>query len=357
MPGDDGELWGKERVIATLMRAQRESGDVFPRLITFSPCPLSGALAAAGFPVEVLCGNAASSPWTAFLRLKRSLKRRPPELLHTHGYKANIIGRLAHATGTPMRGLVSTCHGWVESTARTRFYNRIDRATAFASDVVTVTDDGMCARVRGGARCKYIANGIEDRCLASPEDRQTARAQFKIPEHRLAVGMLGRAETAKGVREIVAAARRTAALPIQWLIAGSGPLELEIKAAALPNLTCLGYVSQSARYLEAIDVYLQASHAEGLSLALLEAMRAALPIVATPVGSTLLAVREMREALVVDVNDTDAIISAVSRLMRDPPLAMRLGSAARRRFETMFHVQRQHLAFLNLYRSCDRKYA
>lgn len=347
-------LWGKERVIATLMRAQRDSGEVLPRLITFVPCPLSDLLATEGFGVDTLDTIDHTVPIRAFLALRRLLRQRAPVLVHTHGYKANIVARAARASGVRMRGLVSTCHGWVDETPRLRLYNHVDRATAFGSDIVTVPDRGMLSRFPANAQLRYVPNGINDRRPASRGERLAAKAHFGLPTDRLLVGILGRTEAAKGVFDVLEAARRTANLSIQWLIAGSGPLEDSIAKQQLSNVTYLGYVNESARYLDALDVYLQASHAEGLSLSLLEAMRAGLPIVATRVGSTAIAVRDTYEALLVSIKDVDGITTAVRKIMNDTGLATQLATAARQRFESAFQTKQQHDAFLDIYRSCDR---
>jgi glycosyltransferase involved in cell wall biosynthesis len=348
------ELWGKERMIATLIDAQLQSEEVLPRLVTFAPCALVEVVAARGVSAKALDGKQLLVPVHAFAELARHLVDGPPALLHTHGYKANLVGRAARGAGVPMRGLVSTCHGWVDETFHTRIYNRIDRFTSYASDVVTVPDPNMLRRFPRGVRRAFVANGVEDRTLASTGERISARARFGFPANRLLVGVLARTDGAKGVLDVVEAARRTAHLPIQWLIAGSGPLEQDIRNARLSNLTFVGYVAESARYLDAIDIYLQASHTEGLSLSLLEAMRAGLPIVATNVGSTALAARPMREAMLVPSAKVAEIIEAVCALMNDRGLASRLGSAARERFESSFTIEHQHYAFLELYASCDR---
>jgi glycosyltransferase involved in cell wall biosynthesis len=248
--------------------------------------------------------------------------------------------------------LVATCHGWINETARTRLYNRIDLATAFVSDVVTVPDYGMLAQLPRAVERKYVPNGVDNRAPATEEQRRAARAQFKLSPDAMIVGVLGRLEEAKGMRDVLESARRTVDIGIHWAFAGSGPLEDEIRRANLPNVTLLGYVSDSARYLDALDVYLQASHTEGLSLSLLEAMRAQLPIVATPVGATAEAARHTREALLVRTGDVGDIIRAVRLLRDNEELASHLAAAARRRFEDAFTTQSQHQAFLEIYRAC-----
>lgn len=355
MDAGEGVLWGKERVIATLMRAQFESGVIRPELVTFSPCRLAQHALSEGFPVDTISARHAPLYGRTLQTLRRLLVQKLPLLLHTHGYKANIVGRILRVTGAPMQGLISTCHGWVEDRFRLRLYNYVDRASASLSDVVTVTDEMMLSQLPRGVRSAFIPNGIEYRAPVPASARFAAKARFKLPQDRFTVGVLGRLEAAKGTLDVVEAARRTMHLPLQWVIAGSGPLERRLLLNRLPNITLLGYVRDSEEYLKAIDVYLQASHAEGLSLALLEAMRAGLPIVATRAGSTTIAARPMQESIAVTAGDVDAIISAVCKVKDNPRFAAQLAAAARQRFEHDFIAGRQHEAFLSLYDSCESR--
>ncbi len=115
-----------------------------------------------------------------------------------------------------------------------------------------------------------------------------------------------------------------------------------------------GYIEQSEGYLAGLDVYVQASHAEGLSLALLEAMRAGCAIVATDVGATRAAVTDGESALLVPARQPAALRDALLTLRRDPELRRRLGCAARARFERDFHIRRQHQSYLELYAPGER---
>jgi glycosyltransferase involved in cell wall biosynthesis len=111
-----------------------------------------------------------------------------------------------------------------------------------------------------------------------------------------------------------------------------------IRNAAPKNLSCLGFLSPADDFLAAIDVYVQPSFTEGLSLSLLEAMRAALPIVATNVGATAKAVRNGREAIFVRPAPDD-ILAAVGKMRADPAMRTRMGAAARLRFDEEFRME------------------
>ncbi len=347
-------LWGKERLVEGLMLAQRASGDVDPRLITFTPCSLGEVMRGHGFDVTVLEATHRRLPVRSLPALRRTLAARPPAVLHTHGYKANLVGRLARATALPMRGLVATCHAWFDETRATRAYNVLDRETAVFSDVTTVADARMLDLMPRRGRTAYVANGIPDRVPPNGDDRRAARERFGFPDDRYVVGFLARTNAAKGIPELLEAARRCRDERILWAIAGTGDLAESIVAADLPNVLFLGYVGESDAYRAAIDAFVQASHIEGLSLSLLEAMRAGLPIIATRAGSTALALDDGREGRLVDPGDIDGLVAAARAFAADRDEGRRYGAAARARFERDFRVDRQQRDFLMIYRSIAR---
>ena len=343
-------LWGKERVVRSLMRAQRASGAVEPSLVSFTPCPLAHQMAAEGFNVSTLEPSHSAIPARSLLALRRALSVRGGCVVHTHGYKANVVTRLARASGTSIPALVSTCHGWGIETARARLYNELDRRTAPLSDVTTVASESMLGRFGASARVRFIANAIPDQAPADAQQRREARARFGFPEDRIVIGVLGRTSAAKGLPDVLAAAASTFDRPFVWAVAGVGEDGKPPGQDPPPNVRFLGYVSDTASYLAALDLYVQASHAEGLSLALLEAMRAERAIVATDTGSTAFAVRDGNEGLLIRPGDVRGLVGAVDRVASDETLRSRLGAAARARFADAFRIERQHEAFLALYR-------
>jgi len=353
LTGTGPGLWGKERLVSHLMVAQRDSGEVEPALVTFSPCSLADEMRERGFDVDVLEPEHRRLPWLGALNLRRILYDLPKAaVVHSHEYKANVVSRLLRRSGARMSGLVSTSHAWFDETRALRAYNILDRQTAFMSDVTTVADRNMIARFPRRGRFEYVANGLPDRVPPAPEIRAAGRARLGIPPDRFAIGFLARTNASKGIPEVLEAARRSAELPIIWVIGGAGDLDGQILAAALPNVRYVGYVSDSDEYRSGLDVYLQASRIEGLSLSLLEAMRAGLPIVATDAGSTSLAVANREEALVIPAGDAGRLLEAVMAMANDREFAARLGRAARQRFGREFRIDRQHRDFLRVYRSC-----
>lgn len=347
--GDAQLLWGKERVVQELMQAQRSSGEIEPRLIVFTSTLLSEMVAADGFRVDILEERHAAVPYRSLPRLMRLIAADPGLVMHTHGYKANVVARLARQLGAPSGRLISTCHGWIDETLNTRLYNKLDRLTGAWSDIITAPNRQMLAKFGRCTRTAYIPNAVADRPVASSSDRRVARTAFGWHDQEFIVGSLGRLDRVKGALNYLQAAASAKDWPIFWAAAGAGPLEAEYRGATLSSLRFVGYVYPPDQYLAAIDVFVQPSVSEGLSLALLEAMRAGKPIVATRAGGTDAAITDDVDGLLVDVEDPDALGAAVVRLFQNRQLAARLGAAARARFEREFRIERQHRAFHQLY--------
>jgi glycosyltransferase involved in cell wall biosynthesis len=352
--GGTAHLWGKERVIHWLMRAQREHGGLTTELIAFSPALLVDFLRNEGFTATILSESHAAFSPAMFFALRAALRERPGAVVHTHGYKANILARLARVTGAPMRRLVSTSHGFDSYAPRLALYNALDRWTGYLSDQCTVTDPRMALRFPPGVHVQYVANALPDAPAATEEERSAGRARFGFRDAQFVVGMLHRLIPQKGVEEFLHATRHCREWgreDILFVIAGEGPLRGEVEAEALhaPNLRYLGYLDPPDEYLAALDVFVQPSRSEGLSLALLQAMRAGRPIIATRVGATQETVEDGLEALVIEPRDPAALGAAVLRLADDRPYAEPLGLRARERFVADFRIERQQRDFFKLY--------
>ncbi len=350
--GAGAGLWGKERLVEALMLAQRSSGLLAPRMAVFAPGPVVDVMRAHDFDVDVLEARHRRVPVHALPAFIGSLRKGPRAVVHTHGYKANFVGRAARVVGAPMRALVATCHGWTDETRATRFYNELDRQTAFLSDATTAPDANMLKRFPRRGQLLAVLNALPDAEPPSQQARTEARARFGFTDDRMVIGFLARTTEPKGILELLEAARLTVDEPVVWAIAGTGELADHVVRLTLPNVRFFGYVADAASFRAGLDAFVQSSHREGLSLSLLEAMRDGLPIIATDVGSTALAVRDRLEAYIVPPRDAPALAAGARALIHDRAAATNMGAAARGRFRDAFCIERQHRDFLALYQSC-----
>lgn len=127
--------------------------------------------------------------------------------------------------------------------------------------------------------------------------------------------------------------------------------ELGLDGAA----TFAGFVAEPESQWQDAAVYVQPSRTEGMSLALVEAMAAGLPIVATNVGGTPEAIDHEVHGLLVPPEDVEGLAAAVERLLRDRPLAARLAAAARQRALDVFSAGRMVEDYAEVYERVIRR--
>jgi glycosyltransferase involved in cell wall biosynthesis len=129
------------------------------------------------------------------------------------------------------------------------------------------------------------------------------------------------------------------------VLGGTGDLEGVQKLAAelgiADRLSCPGWLGPHAKSaaLASSLIFLLPSHAEGMPMALLEAMSWGLPVIATPVGGIPQVVDPEVSGLLVAAGDIEALAGQIERLLADPALRKRLGANARTRIEIDFSLR------------------
>jgi len=179
-------------------------------------------------------------------------------------------------------------------------------------------------------------------------DRAEARRACGLPEDGFLVGYLGALEDKKGVADLLRAADCAGVRGLRVALAGEGSLRSAL--AARTDGLVLGPLSDPRPFLRSLDVFAFPSHQEALPLAVLEAMAAGLPLVATRVGGIPEAVEDEETGLLVPPRDPERLAAALRRLAEDPALARRLGEAARARVCREFSAERMVEQTLAVYR-------
>jgi glycosyltransferase involved in cell wall biosynthesis len=301
-------------------------------------------------------------PWwdlRGMIRLYRFLRRERYMVVHTHTSKAGFVGRLAAwLAGAPV--VLHTLHGFAfhERTPRaTRtFYSTLERLAARWCDrIIAVTEFhrrwalelGICREENIVA----VPNGI-----AIPQPSGAAmkvRRGWNVQPGELILLTAGRLAPEKGLEDLIEAAAmlQSAGRPFRVILAGDGPMRAQLEAlaenrGAAGRVAFLGYREDVADLLAACDLVVLPSVREGLSIALLEAMAAGKPIVATRIGGNLAVAGQEEMALLVPPGDPKALADAILRYWRDPALRHRLGAKARLIFEDRYTEDRM----LNSYR-------
>jgi glycosyltransferase involved in cell wall biosynthesis len=286
----------------------------------------------------------------ALVELVRLLRAERPLIVHANSSKAGVLGRLAAVIArAPAR--VFTAHGWAFAAhdgAAARAYLWADRLMSrVTTGTICVAESerraGLRARTCRADRTVVIHNGV---ALDGPRRAPGSR---RSPAEILSVGRL------RGPKDFTTLAHAVARLEpgsVHLRIVGDGP-DREALAALIERLGAsdsielLGERRDVAGLLAESDMFVLSSRSEGLPMSVLEAMAAAVPVVATAVGGIPELVRDSETGVLAPPGDAAALAAALERLARDAELRDRMGEAGRRRVERDFSLaafRREHLA-------------
>lgn len=177
-------------------------------------------------------------------------------------------------------------------------------------------------------------------------------------ERRPTLLFLGEVSRRKGIYDLVPALARAAGrVPeLELVCGGTGDIE-EIRRLAGQlgvggRVTCKGWLDADRKRvaLASAMVFVLPSYAEGMPMALLEAMSWGLPVIATPVGGVPQVITHEVNGLLVRPGDSDGLAAAICRLMESPALRARLGAAARATIEERFSLAASIERLLEIYR-------
>lgn len=278
------------------------------------------------------------------------------DVVHTHGYKANIYARWAFRKSRVP--LVATCHNWIDNDLTLRAYGWLDRTSLRSFERVVAVSEGVRARLLasgvGPERVRIIRNGI-----ALPPRASQAAVEDRQP---LTVGLVGRLSPEKGVDTFIRAAAQVLrkSQGTQFVIVGEGPERASLQSlidelGVGGNVRLLGRRDDMAAVYPLLDVQVLSSRTEGLPMALLEGMANGLPVVATRVGEIPAVVRDGDTGLLVQPDGDSEIAAAISELLEHPARRYTMGANARQRIAAEFSASQMADHYLDVYREAISK--
>jgi glycosyltransferase involved in cell wall biosynthesis len=342
------EIGGLEVVVANLVR------HASPRFHQHVICleglgPIASRIESRDVKIEVI-GDPGTQVWRSVRELRRRLKELRPDVLHTHNEKAHIRGALALLGWRGAPKLVHTRHGRSRVTGRrAQMANRL--ALKRSAFLVSVSDDANLIALAEGARyerARVIQNGVDVQAFDASGYEERAG--------RMRAVMVCRLSPVKDVATMIRATRIIVnSHPDFHLdIVGDGPARQSLQTLQRVlglerHVTFHGAQEDVRPYLQQATVFVQSSLSEGISLTLLEAMAAGLPVVATDVGGTAEVVQKGTTGVLVEPENVDALAAAVIRLLTDRAQLVSMSRAARERAERCFDVRQMAAAYEALY--------
>jgi len=288
--------------------------------------------------------------------IRNFICERELDILHTHGYKADIYGyRAAKSTRA---GLVATAHSWPGKSPVLRLYALLDRVILRWFDYVCAVSGKVADALRRfhvpSEKITVVENGIDIGQFSG--GRPVLREELGLTENPL-VGYVGRLAPEKGLEHLLHAAEGILnTLPAaKFILAGEGPQRsaLEKLAGQLcieKSVIFLGRRSDLASIYASFDVFVLPSLSEGMPLAVLEAMAAKRPVVATRVGAIPEMVKDQQTGLLVDAGDITGLQSAISLLLGRRDLCRSFGQSGHEVAKTLFSSDSMAKNYLGIYR-------
>jgi len=291
-----------------------------------------------------------------YRELRTLLNAVRPSIVHTHGYHADIVaGWAARARGIRH---VSTVHGFLGVPLRNHIYERLQLLALRKADAVFAVSRQLVERVqRSGvkaSRIHLVPNGF-----VAPGElvaRDAARKKLALPADQKIVGWVGRLSREKGA-DIALRAIALTRVPWRLSMIGDGPerdrlLQLANSLRIDDRVAWHGAIDHAGRYLPAFDAFLLSSRTEGTPIALLEAMHARVPIVATTVGGVADVV-SAGEAILVGAERPQAIASALDQIAAEPGAAVHRTSLAHERLLRKFDADGWVASVESVYATLD----
>ncbi|MDB4876553.1 MAG: glycosyl transferase group 1 [Gemmatimonadetes bacterium] len=354
---ETGGAGGAERMMVHLGdELLRRGHEVIPVLPTGRDPWMATQFVDRGCPPEMFTAKEGSADLHCLAQMVRILYRRKVDVVHTHEFFTSVYGgAAARLLRTPH---VITMHGGryyssgAHRRAALRWSARGSRAVVGVSDATATELADQLGLARD--RVQVVHNGVR------PEtgDRAPVRNELGVKDDELLVVAVGNLYPVKAhivLLRALANMRANGAAP-NWrvAIAGRGGEEPALRAFVSEHqledhVHILGYRSDIANILAASDVYAMPSLSEGLPMALIEAMFARRPVIASRTGGIPEVVTDGVDGLLVPPGDDAALADGLSRLFADAALRDRLATAGRGRAMDRFGVERMVDAYERLY--------
>lgn len=347
---------GTERLVIEIVKALRERVESIVCCLD-DPGSWADEVRALHVPIVSLSRTPGFHPALA-MRLARVMRDYDIDVVHCHHYSPYVYGLLASVL-KPGTQLVFTEHGKLSDAPPSRKRRLVNpllarlpgRLCAVSADLRRhMLDEGFPSR-----RVGVTYNGIDPAKRPGADQRQAARASLGVAGDAFVIGTVGRLDPVKNLQLLL----RAHAIVLQKradatvVIIGDGAERASLEAAArdlgiAESVVFSGYRADVRFLMSAFDVFVNCSAYEGVSLTILEAMAAALPVIATPVGGNPEVVVDHETGLLVP-GRARSLAEAITSLAVNREQRRVMGEAGRWRVKRHFSIERMVQAYADAY--------
>jgi glycosyltransferase involved in cell wall biosynthesis len=318
----------------------------------------------------------------AFFLIWKAIRQYKARIVHTHGSKSGVLGRLAaKMLGIPV--IIHTFHGHLFHS----YYNSIgSRLICFAERQLAKITTAIIAlsneqykeltetfAIVPARKTRIIQLGVDEKIFALSNPRQTAqyRERYGLQPHTVAIGIVGRIVPIKNHLMFLQAAKafvqKHPQLPVKFLIVGDGEQRKELyqwlqqqqMPFDAPDMPCPGaqvvftsWANDMATVYHSLDVVVLTSFNEGTPLSIIEAQFCSKPVIATNVGGVKDTFANGVSGLLIESNHPQQLVTALYQLVQQAPQRMAMGQAGISIARQRFSKQNEVKAMQQLYLEC-----
>ncbi|MFH1776262.1 MAG: glycosyltransferase [Candidatus Omnitrophota bacterium] len=312
----------------------------------------------AGIPVHIIKkrnGLDFFLPW----KLKRLFQENQIDIVHTHNYAPWLYAAVAKNMVQEIR-LIHTEHSNVDDLKRRKILEKI---LSYATDYI-VCDSANVAGFMvkeeniNRQKIKTILNGIDVGRFSRQDMQKTLKKELGIDEDTRVIGTVGRLVEVKDHLTLI----KSFSLVLDKLknviliIVGDGPLRKKLEdfsrdIEVRKNIMFLGARDDVDKVLQIFDLFVLSSLSEGLPLALIEAMAASIPVVATAVGGNCEVVPDEKTGYLVTPKEPKQMAEKIITILTDKKLQKKMGECACQRVREHFNLEIMVQEYEQLYLS------
>ncbi|MDG9667848.1 glycosyltransferase family 4 protein [Hahella sp. CR1] len=352
-----GDVWaGAEKQLYELCKALVSTNKLDISVILFNEGVLADKLRQLNIDVTVV-NEAKLSPLSMIRNIRNHLTSHTSSILHTHGFKENILGAIA-SIKSPVTNLVRTIHGGSESDVswskphkkvihiadQLLTKHKVDRIVAVSGPLYQSLSE------RHPNKVVKIFNFIDSRELE-------ALSPNKPPNETFTIGIVGRLAPVKRIDlfvETIKELHKKKHHEIKGKIIGDGPLRKPIEDLVRHENLCqhiefTGFVDPSTPEIAKLDLLLMTSDHEGLPMTLLEALALKVPVIAHNVGGIPEALNSGAAGLLVDDHSALGYATAVDKVIGNPAERERMQMNGLSYLRENFDSVKKSREYLNLY--------
>lgn len=341
-----GDLWGGAEVQTThLLRALKCGRSWQPEALLFRDGTTADHLRSEGIPVHVI-SEAGKSFLSLTAETGRAFRDIAPDMLHSHGYKEDLVALMARRKARLSVPAVRTQHStpFPRTTLPMKFYSFLDRRGASRFDRTVAVSGALRSeleRFLPPSRITSIMNGIP-----LPDPALLDKRALPEDPSGFVIGAVGRLAPEKRYDILIEALSLLAAdgIKASLVLVGDGPqraeLEEQARSVAPGAVRFAGFQSEVYPWLSSFDLYSISSSREGLPITLLEALACRLPVVATSVGGIPEVIASGENGLLVPPGDPKALAEAIASLHNDREKGRLFGKRGRATVEQKFSIER-----------------